>query len=91
MNDAVLGIPLREDMDQAALRQFAPAGMLRQECHPEPGNRRVAKGEEINASQARFVADRTLCAILPGEPERAGRWWWEDQSSQECGLHVKRD
>jgi phosphoadenosine phosphosulfate reductase len=30
-------------------------------------------------------------AILPGEPERAGRWWWEDQSSQECGLHVKRD
>jgi phosphoadenosine phosphosulfate reductase len=29
-------------------------------------------------------------AIEPGEPERAGRWWWED-SSKECGLHVGAD
>ncbi len=28
-------------------------------------------------------------AIAPGEPERAGRWWWEDESKKECGLHVK--
>jgi hypothetical protein len=54
-------------MDQAPLRQPASAGMFRQERHPEPGNRRVAKGEEINASQARFVADRALRAIWPGE------------------------
>ena len=25
-------------------------------------------------------------AILPGEDNRAGRWWWEN-SSKECGLH----
>ena len=25
-------------------------------------------------------------AIEPGEPERSGRWWWE-QSKKECGLH----
>lgn len=30
-------------------------------------------------------------AIQPGEPERAGRWWWEDQSAKECGLHVGAD
>ena len=30
-------------------------------------------------------------AILPGEPERAGRWWWEDESAKECGLHVGSD
>ena len=23
----------------------------------------------------------------PGEPERAGRWWWEDPAVKECGLH----
>ena len=23
-----------------------------------------------------------------GEDFRAGRWWWEDQSKKECGLHV---
>jgi sulfate adenylyltransferase large subunit/phosphoadenylyl-sulfate reductase (thioredoxin) len=28
-------------------------------------------------------------AIHPGEPERAGRWWWEDESKKECGLHVR--
>lgn len=27
-------------------------------------------------------------AIRPGEPERAGRWWWENDSQRECGLHV---
>lgn len=29
-------------------------------------------------------------AVKPGEPERAGRWWWENPDSKECGLHVKR-
>ena len=26
-------------------------------------------------------------ATRPDEPERAGRWWWEQGASQECGLH----
>ena len=26
-------------------------------------------------------------AILPGEHERAGRWWWEEGTKRECGLH----
>jgi phosphoadenosine phosphosulfate reductase len=26
-------------------------------------------------------------AIKPGEDFRAGRWWWEDGSKKECGLH----
>ncbi len=28
-------------------------------------------------------------AIVPGEHERAGRWWWEDATKKECGLHVR--
>ena len=28
-------------------------------------------------------------AIRPGEDFRAGRWWWEDNSKKECGLHAK--
>lgn len=27
-------------------------------------------------------------AIKAGEPERAGRWWWENDEKRECGLHV---
>jgi len=26
-------------------------------------------------------------AIQPGEDVRAGRWWWENPDSKECGLH----
>jgi phosphoadenosine phosphosulfate reductase len=28
-------------------------------------------------------------AVKPGEDQRAGRWWWENPDSKECGLHVK--
>jgi len=27
-------------------------------------------------------------AIAGGEPERAGRWWWEQDQKKECGLHI---
>lgn len=30
-------------------------------------------------------------AIKPGEPERAGRWWWENDEKRECGLHVAEE
>jgi phosphoadenosine phosphosulfate reductase len=30
-------------------------------------------------------------AIKPGEDFRAGRWWWEDNSKKECGLHIHTD
>jgi phosphoadenosine phosphosulfate reductase len=26
-------------------------------------------------------------AVQPGESRRAGRWWWEQPASRECGLH----
>ena len=29
-------------------------------------------------------------AVSLGEDFRAGRWWWEDESAKECGLHVKK-
>jgi len=27
-------------------------------------------------------------AIQPGEDPRAGRWWWENPETKECGIHV---
>lgn len=29
-------------------------------------------------------------AVKEGEDFRAGRWWWEDSSKKECGLHEKQ-
>ncbi len=30
-------------------------------------------------------------AVEAGEDIRAGRWWWENPESKECGLHVRPD
>jgi thioredoxin-dependent adenylylsulfate APS reductase len=30
-------------------------------------------------------------AVAPGEGERSGRWWWEDQERKECGIHFAAD
>ncbi len=29
-------------------------------------------------------------AVAPGEDPRAGRWWWENPATRECGLHPLR-
>ncbi|MGD9976461.1 MAG: phosphoadenylyl-sulfate reductase [Bacteroidales bacterium] len=29
-------------------------------------------------------------AIMPGEDIRAGRWWWENPETKECGLHNRK-
>ncbi|MBI3626020.1 MAG: phosphoadenylyl-sulfate reductase [Candidatus Rokubacteria bacterium] len=29
-------------------------------------------------------------AVAPGEDPRAGRWWWENPETKECGLHVAK-
>ena len=47
----------------------------------------------INALHARgypsIGCEPCTRAIKPGEPMRAGRWWWEAQTNKECGLHVR--
>jgi phosphoadenosine phosphosulfate reductase len=30
-------------------------------------------------------------APRPGEHERAGRWWWEEATKRECGLHIAKE
>jgi phosphoadenosine phosphosulfate reductase len=29
-------------------------------------------------------------AVNPGQHERAGRWWWEEETKKECGLHIQK-
>ena len=46
----------------------------------------------VNALYARGYASIGCApcsrAIRAGEDPRAGRWWWENTASKECGLHV---
>jgi phosphoadenosine phosphosulfate reductase len=54
-----------------------------------------ALGVPINALHAKgFLSigcEPCTRALKPGEPERAGRWWWESDEAKECGLHVGAD
>lgn len=51
----------------------------------------VADGIPVNALHGEGFASIGCApctrALRPGEPERAGRWWWEAEGHSECGLH----
>jgi sulfate adenylyltransferase large subunit/phosphoadenylyl-sulfate reductase (thioredoxin) len=55
----------------------------------------VANQIPVNVLHARWFASIGCApcsrAIAPGEPERAGRWWWEQDEKKECGLHNRPD
>jgi phosphoadenosine phosphosulfate reductase len=29
-------------------------------------------------------------SVLPNQHEREGRWWWEEETQKECGLHISK-
>ena len=51
-------------------------------AHEVPTNRLNAQGYPS------VGCDPCSRAIAPGEDLRAGRWWWEDPETRECGIHV---
>ena len=55
----------------------------------------AAEGVPVNALHARgfpsIGCEPCTRAVAAGEPERAGRWWWENDEAKECGLHVGPD
>lgn len=52
----------------------------------------AARDVPLNPLHARgypsIGCDPCTRAIRPGEDPRAGRWWWEQSDSKECGLHT---
>ena len=53
--------------------------------------RLIERGQAERIGNARASRYRLPCTrpIALGEDVRAGRWWWEDPTNKECGLHVK--
>ena len=51
-------------------------------AHEVPTNRLNAQGYPS------VGCDPCSRAIAAGEDPRAGRWWWEDPATRECGIHV---
>jgi phosphoadenosine phosphosulfate reductase len=53
--------------------------------HNVPVNRLHARGYPS------VGCDPCSRAVQPGEDLRAGRWWWENADTRECGLHVDEE
>ncbi|HEX8241764.1 MAG TPA: phosphoadenylyl-sulfate reductase [Allosphingosinicella sp.] len=55
----------------------------------------AAEGVPVNALHAQgypsIGCEPCTRAVAPGEPERSGRWWWENDEATECGLHLGPD
>ena len=67
VDNAVLRAPLREDMRQTAIPQFASAGMIRQKGHTEARDGGVTERLEIDTRHPWFVPDQASLVIRPRE------------------------
>ena len=67
----------------AAWTKSEVAGYLRD--HNVPRHPLYASG------YATIGCDPCTRAVNPGEDERAGRWWWEQDVDKECGIHFSPD
>ena len=85
-------VPLETVDAERGLIKFAP---LFDWTRPQVAEFCEANGVPVNSLHAEgylsIGCQPCTRAVKPGEPERAGRWWWEDQGNSECGLHVGAD
>ena len=56
-------------------------------CAPTPTQHRVPIHPLHKRGYPSIGCAPCTRAIKPGEHPRAGRWWWENPESKECGLH----
>lgn len=83
-------LPLREFDDVHGIEKFNPlAGWTEREVWVYIHTHQVPYNELHESFYPSIGCQPCTRAISPGEDIRAGRWWWENPDSKECGLHVK--
>ncbi len=85
-----VGLPTREYDEGNKLEKFNP---LANWSEKEVWTYIKQNGVPYNALHDKFYPSIGCApctrAVAMGEDVRAGRWWWENPESKECGLHVK--
>ena len=74
----------------------APAGQVqsaratgpRSRCGPTSASTTCRTTRCTIAASSRSAASPARAPTNPGQHEREGRWWWEEETKKECGLHV---
>lgn len=82
--------PLAEWDDQRGLLKVNPlADVTLEAIHAYAQHHEIPLNPLHSRGYPSIGCEPCTRAIKPGEPERAGRWWWEQDQTRECGLHVK--
>jgi phosphoadenosine phosphosulfate reductase len=77
-----------ETLDKAGRRKLAPlADWTQADVWHYIGEHQVPYNPLHDAFHPSIGCEPCTRAVALGEDERAGRWWWEHASAQECGLH----
>jgi phosphoadenosine phosphosulfate reductase len=88
-SDARAEVPFEEHDADAGLAKLNP---LADWSQADVWHYIAHQGVPYNALHDRFFpsigCEPCTRAVALGEDIRAGRWWWEQQSAKECGLHV---
>jgi phosphoadenosine phosphosulfate reductase len=86
------GIPLAAWDDDRRLIKMSPLFDWRREEVAAECARLAVPINELHAKGFPSIGcEPCTRAVRPGELERAGRWWWEQDGPRECGLHVDAD
>lgn len=84
-------VPLAEWDEDHLLHKFNPlAGWTRDEVWEYIRSFDVPYNALHDKGYASIGCAPCTRALAMGEDERAGRWWWEEETAKECGLHPKQ-
>ena len=84
------GLPLRQWDEVHGMEKFNPlAAWSEQQVWDYVPTHDVPYNALHNRHYSSIGCAPCTRAIAAGEDIRAGRWWWEQAQTKECGLHVK--
>ncbi len=85
------GLPLRQFDEANGLEKFNPlADWTEREVWAYIRTNKVPYNKLHDRHYPSIGCAPCTRAIAAGEDIRAGRWWWENPETKECGLHVKK-
>lgn len=82
------GLPTIESEGPESVVKYNPlAAWTRDDVHDHVARHGLPLNPLLERGFASVGCAPCTRALAPGEPERAGRWWWEEAGHGECGLH----
>lgn len=85
-------IPIVDYDETHGILKFSPlAKLTEEEVWAYIKENKIPFSELYNKGFRSIGCEPCTRAVKEGEDIRAGRWWWENPESKECGLHLKNN